>query len=272
MRSSSTQIANQSECFGGEYGDVWASGSNSQPASQMKPDRKGIAPAKGDSIPTTRTGHPALDHGPLEQRNASKSPLGFVRYRTHGPSSRASVAAADAAAPAASDHLTARCTAPEVRHFRPAPARRVSHLSSVSRHRPLWPIIRPIHSREYRSRHRCLSSRRGRGNTPARRQSMYRPPSTETLGRSSLPRRQLPEWYRTALPLPQGPLNAIIRRGQAGLGRPAGGATCCWLLRPFSLIAAVAGPHCLTSRWRRAARRRGWSSARGGGWRRRGSR
>ena len=62
MRSSSTQIANQSVCVGGEYWDVWASGSNSQPASQMKPDRKGIGPCKrdsipGDSIPTTRTGH-----------------------------------------------------------------------------------------------------------------------------------------------------------------------------------------------------------------------
>ena len=62
MRSSSTQIANQSVCVGGEYWDVWASGSNSQPASQMKPDRKGIGPCKrdsipGDSIPTMRTGH-----------------------------------------------------------------------------------------------------------------------------------------------------------------------------------------------------------------------
>ena len=59
MRSSSTQIANQSVCVGGEYWDVWASGSNSQPASQMKPDRKGIGPCKrdsipGDSIPTMR--------------------------------------------------------------------------------------------------------------------------------------------------------------------------------------------------------------------------
>ena len=40
MRSSSTQIANQSGCVGGEYWDVWASGSNSQPASQMKPEKE----------------------------------------------------------------------------------------------------------------------------------------------------------------------------------------------------------------------------------------
>ena len=54
MRSSSTQIANQSVCVGGEYWDVWTSGSNSQPASQIKPDRKGIGPLKRDSIPTMR--------------------------------------------------------------------------------------------------------------------------------------------------------------------------------------------------------------------------
>ena len=34
------------------YWDVWASGSNSQPASQLKPDRKGIGPLKRDSIPS----------------------------------------------------------------------------------------------------------------------------------------------------------------------------------------------------------------------------
>ena len=31
---------------GGGYWDVWASGSNSQSASQLKPDRKGIGPLK----------------------------------------------------------------------------------------------------------------------------------------------------------------------------------------------------------------------------------
>ena len=62
--------------------------------------------------------------------------------------------AADAAADAAgalvsrSQHRTARCKAPDVRHFLPEPARRISQRSSVSRRRPLCPIIWPIHSRE----------------------------------------------------------------------------------------------------------------------------
>ena len=94
MRSSSTQIANQSVCVGGEYWDVWASGSNSQPASQMKPDRKGIGPCKrdsipGDSIPTTRTGHAIRYLASIRWRNGTALYIAIlvVKYRTHGPSS-----------------------------------------------------------------------------------------------------------------------------------------------------------------------------------------
>ena len=64
---------------------MWTSGSNSQPASQIKPDRKGIGPLKRDSIPTMRVPVPGprdIDHrivGERMLRESSSHPLHSVR-------------------------------------------------------------------------------------------------------------------------------------------------------------------------------------------------
>ena len=87
MRSSSTQIANQiSVCWRGVLGCVgqW---SNSQSASQLKPDRKGIGPLKRIQFLPASTGtrtarwpaiHAGLPYSPMYMKA-----IVIIIYRTH---------------------------------------------------------------------------------------------------------------------------------------------------------------------------------------------